>query len=773
MKKDRFTISTCLIYIRIYIFNIYWLILLSIVVNVNCTGLKNITREDPLYKGADINYIGDVNPEMEVKGELKEVNKPKPNGKFLWMRPGPAIYNMVGELKKEKGFKFWLKTKVGKPPVLASMAYPENVTKIMTNRLFNMGYFNSKIDFESDTSGKLMKIEYDVNLNTPHKIEAINYHIGDGVLENEVMELDKSSLLKIGDTYNLEVIKTERERIEFALKDSGYYYFNRDFLYFQADTLKENDHVNLKLNIKPNLPFETKQKIRLNNIYILDDYRINDYAPDTVLMKGYYYISNRHIFRPEIILSHVHLRPNELYSRKLQYRTINQLMNLGVYKYVNTIFNRDSISNSLNTTILMTPLKRTSISAEVNAVVRTTNYIGPGVRLTWRHRNLFSGAEELYINLYGSFEVQIGGDSLNTAIETGIEIGLDIPRPLMFKRLTLNKEFIPRTKISTGFTYYRRVELYTMNTFFITYGYNWKKNRKVSHRLNIADISFSDVSDQTEAFKEYLENNPTVAVSFEDQFIIGGNYMYSYDDLSNPNKTHTTYFNGLFDVSGNIAYVIHRAITEEPPTFEEPYTLFGVPFSQYVKLTPEFRYYFKLNNRNVLATRALVGVGIPIGNSRVLPYIKQYYSGGTNSVRAFLARTIGPGSYYADIDNLNIDQTGDIKLEVNAEYRFSFSRRLKGALFLDVGNVWLSNEDPSRPGGEFNFNTFYKQFGIGTGLGFRIDLEVFVFRIDLAWPLHVPYLEENNGWVIDDINFFSKDWRRQNLVWNFAIGYPF
>ena len=481
MKNSNFSILTFINDWRINSRYNNWLFLLITVININCTGLKNITHEDPLHKGAKIMYAGDVKPGIEVKGELMEVNKPKPNGKFLWMRPGPAIYNMVGELKKEKGFKFWLKTKLGKPPVLASMVYPENVSKIMKSRLFNIGYFNSVIKFESDSSRKLMKIEYHVNLNKPYKIDSISYHFGEGEMENRVSKLNQSSLMKTGNLYNLDLIKKERERIEVNLKDSGYYYFNREFLYFQADTLKDKDQVDLKLNIIPNLSSEIRQKISLHKIYIQDDFTINEYDPDTVLINGYYYISNRHIFRPEIILDHVHLKPNELYSRKMQYRTINHLMNLGIYKYVNTIFNKDSISNTLNSTIIMTPLKRTSISAEVNAVVRTTNYIGPGVRLTWRHRNLFSGAEELYINLYGSFEVQVGGDSLNTAIETGVEVGLDIPRPLMLQRLSKNKEFIPRTKISAGFTFFRRVELYTLNTFFTGFGYNWNTTRGVIH----------------------------------------------------------------------------------------------------------------------------------------------------------------------------------------------------------------------------------------------------------------------------------------------------
>jgi len=740
---------------------------------VSCTGMKHITEEEPLYIGFNVDIQSDIKLSHDLKDELKNVNRPKPNGKLLWMRPSISIYNMVREPKKDKGFRHWLKYKLGKPPVLAKEVSPENVTSLMRNRFFNRGFFNVNILYEQDTLKKKFKINYAITSGKQFLIDSVHYKGGQTELEKQIKSTESASTIIKGKPYLLENLKSERERIEFAVKDSGYYYFDKDFLIYMADTMKNAKHVNLELNIKPDLPQLVNQKVYLNKIYVLDDYSVENYNPDTTEFNGYYYISNRHIFRPEIITDRIHLKPNERYSRRLHLKTINQLSNLGSYRFVNTDFREDSASNVLNAFIYATPLKKSALTAELNATIKTTNYVGPGARISWRHRNIFGGAEELSLNLLGSFEVQIGADSINTAYEAGVEIGLDIPRPIIIKRLGRNKETVPRTKVLGGFNIYRRVELYTMNSFFSVFGYTWRKSQKIFHNFNPIDITFSRVSDATEAFREYLENNPTVAVSFEEQFIIGGNYSFTYDDLQNPFKKGTKYFRGNVDLSGNLVYLAAKAFSNKNPTPEDPYTIFGVPFAQYFIINPEFRYYLKTSGKNVLATRVLLGIGMPIGNSRVLPYFKQFFAGGTNSVRSFVARTIGPGSYLAPVENLGVDQTGDIRIELNAEYRFNFTKRFLGAAFLDIGNVWLRNPDPERPGGDFQLNRFYKELGIGTGIGFRYDFQVLIFRLDVAWPLYVPYLDEGDRWVIGEFNIFNRDWRKNNLVWNLAIGYPF
>jgi len=747
--------------------------MISLILGFNCTGLKHITEEDPLYIGSDINIQPKTRLSNDLKDELKNVNRPKPNGKFLWMRPSIAIYNMMGNPKKEKGIKHWIKNKIGKPPVLSNTVSPDNISSLIKNRFFNRGYFNTVITYKTDTLNKKFKISYVISMEQQYLIDSLHYTDGETELENQIKNTESSTGLMVGNPYNLMHLKSERERVEHVLKDSGYYYFDKDFLIFKADTNLNKRRVRLQLTLKPQLPSLLYQKVYLNKIYILDDFSVEKYDPDTSEYRGFYYISNRHVFRPDIITDRIHLHSNQRYSRKLHFRTLNQLSNLGIYRFVNTEFREDSISNILNTYIYATPLKKSALTAELNTTIKTTNYLGPGAKISWRHRNVFGGAEELSFNLLGSFEVQVGADSINTAYEAGLEIGLNIPRPLIIKRLGRKNESVPRTRILGGFSLYRRVELYTMTSFYTSFGYSWKSSNKISHVINPIDISFSRVTNQTDAFREYLENNPTVAKSFEEQFIIGINYGYTFDNLLNPNKKGTAYFRGTIDLSGNLVNLFFLAFSGRESTDEDPYKILGVPFSQYVMFNPEFRYYLKTGRKSKLATRAILGIGIPVGNSRVLPYIKQFFAGGANSVRSFVARSIGPGSYVAPIENLGVDQTGDIRIELNAEYRFNFTKRFLGAAFVDVGNVWLRNPDPERPGGDFQLNRFYKEFGIGTGFGFRFDLQVLIFRIDLAWPLYVPYLEEGNRWVITDFNIFNRDWRKQNLIWNFAIGYPF
>jgi outer membrane protein assembly factor BamA len=749
------------------------MLMFILIFGFNCTGLKHITEEDPLYIGSKVNYQSNTKLSYDLKDELKSVNKPKPNGKFLWMRPSIAIYNMMGTPKKEKGFRNWVKNKIGKPPVLSSNVSPENVSSLMKNRFFNRGFFRTVITYKTDTIYRKFKIEYDINNGLQYLIDSLHYTGGETELEKLIKYAEASSSLNTGKPYILDNLKSDRGRVEYLVKDSGYYFFDKDFLLYRADTNIMKNRINLQLNIKPQIPPQVYQKVFLNKIYIHDDFSVENYNPDTTQYEGFYYISNRHIFRPDIVVKNIHLHPDTRYSRMLQFRTQNQLSNLGIYRFIRTEFTEDSTSNLLNVNIYATPFKKSALTAELNATIKTTNYIGPGAKISWRHRNVFGGAEELSFSLLGNFEVQVGVDSINTAYQAGLEIGLDIPRPIILKRLRRNKESVPRTIILGGFSVFRRVELYTMTTFYSSFGYSWRKSRKISHLFNPIDISFSRVTDQTDAFREYLENNPTVRVSFEDQFIIGGNYMFIYDDLQNPKKKGTTYFRGILDISGNLTYLFFRAFSGRNSTFEDPYTILGVPFAHYWIINPEFRYYLKTGGKSVLATRALLGIGMPIGNSKILPYIKQFFAGGTNSVRSFVARSIGPGSYLAPLENLGVDQTGDIRIELNAEYRFNFTKRFLGAAFLDVGNVWLRYPDPERPGGEFQLNRFYKEFGIGTGFGFRFDFQFLIFRIDLAWPLYVPYLEEGDRWVIGDINFFSRDWRRDNLLWNFAIGYPF
>jgi outer membrane protein assembly factor BamA len=279
----------------------------------------------------------------------------------------------------------------------------------------------------------------------------------------------------------------------------------------------------------------------------------------------------------------------------------------------------------------------------------------------------------------------------------------------------------------------------------------------------------------SDEFDEYLQENPTVKKSFDEQFILGSSYVFENNNFYFSNRKHSFSISEGIDLSGNLASLILAIANGERPDVDNQYTLLGVPYSQFIRLRSEFRYTYKPVGKSQIAGRVILAAGLPYGNSSTMPYVRQYFVGGTNSLRSFLARSIGPGTYHPpdSVDNIDVDQAGDIKLEGNLEYRFDIYKFFKGALFIDAGNIWLVNEDSQRTGGRFNMNTFYKEIAAGVGYGFRFDFNVVVLRLDLAFPIRKPYLADGERWVINEIDFGSSAWRRENLLWNIAIGYPF
>ncbi|MGE5520162.1 MAG: BamA/TamA family outer membrane protein, partial [Candidatus Dadabacteria bacterium] len=271
----------------------------------------------------------------------------------------------------------------------------------------------------------------------------------------------------------------------------------------------------------------------------------------------------------------------------------------------------------------------------------------------------------------------------------------------------------------------------------------------------------------TSLYKQDLAVNPTLRHVTDTQFILGSNYQFTLDQqASGIEKINSFYFNGVADVSGNLAGLFVSA------TKTTDKRLFGVPFSQYLKFDVDGRYYRKVGLGSTWANRIAFGYGIPYGNSFQLPYIKQFFTGGNNSIRAFRSRTVGPGTYHAlPTQNGYIpDQTGDIKFELNTEYRPQISGPLYGALFIDAGNIWLKNEDPNKPGSKFT-GKFLKELAVGTGVGLRMDIQLFVIRFDVAFPVRKPWL--SNPWVLNQIRLGNGNWRRENVIYNLAIGYPF
>ncbi len=608
-----------------------------------------------------------------------------------------------------------------------------------------------------------------------------------------IKALKEKSLLKEKQRYQLGRLEAEQKRIEKELKDVGFYYFDDKYLLFVADSTVGKRRVNLELELEPDMPRRAKRIYKINEATIFPEYTLSSDSlatrGDTIKVDNYNYVERSHFFRPRVITEVINIRKGEVYSKENQDLTINHLMGLGAFKFVNIKFRpayRDS--SLLNASIFLTPLKRKSLRAEVQGVSKSNNFVGPGLSFVFTNRNFLRGAELFQVKFNTAYEIQITRQSQNqnplNSFELGVETSLTVPRfmtpiPIDFSL----RRYLPKTQFKLGYNLQNRLGYFRLSSFNAGYGYNWRESAAKTHELFPIDITFVRTDKKSPKFDSLLMKNRVLANSFENQFIIGTRYSYTYNSQlmemrldayeKKKIKEHSFYFNGNVDVAGNLMYSIQNSMEK---SHEGPFELFGSPYSQFVRTDVDFRYYWQPDANNKIATRAAFGIGYSYGNSTTLPYIKQFAIGGSNSIRAFPARSIGPGSYnimtdprYEGNTVLFVDQRADIKMEWNLEYRFTIYKGFKGALFGDAGNIWLRKYDSLRQGGEFNKDTFLKQLAIGSGLGLRYDLSFFVIRLDTAFPLH----RNDAGWVIKDIDFGSRSWRRNNLIFNIAIGYPF
>jgi outer membrane protein assembly factor BamA len=466
----------------------------------------------------------------------------------------------------------------------------------------------------------------------------------------------------------------------------------------------------------------------------------------------------------------------DVYNRTDHNLTLSRLINLGVFKFVKNKFEDSPDSKGdtgrLDTYYYLTPLPKKSIRGEISGNTTSNNYVGSLVTLSFSNRNTFRGAELLTVHANVGSEVQYSGDQSGTNTYTlGGGVSFTIPKFVVpFFNLNTSNAFVPKTKIDLSYDLLNRRKLYTLNSFNAQLGYEWKPGIRVTQQLNPFAINYVKALNVTQKYIDSVKQNPILKHAIDTQFVLGSNYSYTIDPFVNNPSGTGLYFNGLADLSGNIAGLL---IHEDPVTKQK--RVFHAPISQYIKAQADVRYYWEINAKTRLANRVIFGFGYPYGNSRQLPYIKQFFIGGNNSIRAFRSRSVGPGTYRSpNADSLTFfpDQSGDIKLEMNTELRYKFNQIIEGAIFVDAGNIWLYRKDTLEPGGVFN-KDFMKQLAVGTGVGLRLNFSILILRLDLGMPLREPWLPPGQRWVINQIDFGNKEWRRRNLVFNLAIGYPF
>jgi hypothetical protein len=396
------------------------------------------------------------------------------------------------------------------------------------------------------------------------------------------------------------------------------------------------------------------------------------------------------------------------------------------------------------------------------------------MNLSLLNRNTFKGAELLNLNMSGSFESQWRGSEKNYySYSINPQVELQFPRFIAPFKIRTYSRYIPKTRFIVAYNYLRRVNYFDMKTFEFVYGYKWKQDIRKEHEFNPVSVSYTSLTNISPEFEDLLNTNPYLKKSYEEQFIAGGSYSFTFNDQLVPGKKLQYYlrFNG--EIAGNVLSLAKR-IAGEDISSENPAQIAASVYSQFIEFSFDGRFYYNFRDKNKFILRGFAGMAKPYGNSAVMPYSKQFFSGGPNSIRAFHINSVGPGTFYQNPDEIGFLQLGgDVKLEANTEYRFSIYRFFKGALFVDAGNVWLIKSNPANIGTPFSFSTFMNELAVGAGAGMRIDVSFFILRFDLAVPLRKPWLPEKERWVVDEIDFTSSKWRGENLILNVAIGYPF
>jgi outer membrane protein assembly factor BamA len=763
--------------------------LLACLVAASCSTTRRLKPGQYLYTGAEININPDsskrIDDQKEIKKTLENKTRPRPNKSFLGIKYKLLIHNLAPDTVKPKGIGNWLKNKIGEPPVLLSEVKIKYNNDVLKSYLISQGYLQAEVTGDTVIIGKKKgKAIYTTNTGIRYKINSITFPKDTGILTHIIDQNKNKTLLKVGNFYDLDTYKNERIRIDNDLKENGYFYFSPDYLILQVDSTIGKNLVNINVNVKRTAPEAGIKPYTINSINIYPNYSLRrDSLLKTLTPLNYNDFNiydNRNTFKPKLFDRLVFFKKGEKYNRKDHNQSLNRMVNIGAFRDVRAEFLPiDSFKNNqLNLNIYLTPLKKNSLTFSVNGTNKSNNFVGSEVKLTQTTRNLFRGAEQLDVSVSGGFETQVSGPARGLdSYSFTAEGKLTFPQFIVpFYKPRVTNSFIPRTVASLSYQLLSRGSLYKLNSFKGEFGYNWKENLYKEHNLNPISINLVKPTERDSLKLDSLyKATPGLENTLQEQFIIGSNYSFTFTNQMENQRRNTTYFRGSVETGGNLwgLFVSKNGIGER--------TLFGIPLTQFIKLEADLRNYHKINRNVTWANRFNVGYGYAYGNSTSLPFVKQFFAGGSNDIRAFRARSLGPGTYQVNLNDQFADQGGDIKLMLNTELRFKIAGPLQGALFVDAGNIWLRKEDlgkptipnSARPGSGFKLSNALNELAVGTGAGLRIDAQIFVIRLDGAFPIRKPYLPSGQRWVLNEVDFGSKTWRKENFILNIGIGYPF
>lgn len=752
-------------------FSIYFICFLIISLFTACNTTQYLQEDELFYGGANVELTNPqrVNQQSNVITDLGYIARPAPNTKLFGSRVGVWFYY---KYDKDKGLSKFLRKSLGEAPVFYDEVLAEKSRLSMENYLHDRGYFNASVKFDTTHTDREIIVNYYVKSKGQYKIGKIEIPEDSTGIGAIIYNNQKKSEIKKGAYYNVPALQNERLRLAGIAQEQGYYQFSQDYLYYFVDTAATN-YLETDVYLRIKSPRDTVQHERfyMGDVYAYPEFTLNTRKDfnwtDTIRREELTIMQNETFIKSHTLERFIAQDKGDLYTKSKQELTVNHLLDLGIFKFVNLKYKlrTENGKNYLDRFLYLTPSLTKNLSMGLEASTANTYSFGSAVTFTYSDRNLFKGAEQFDFSLTSGIETLNGGSFINT-LDFTAQASLSFPRFITpFKIKNEVSFFVPKTKINLSDNFQRRTGLFTLNALQLQFGYDWKETKYKRHEFYPLNISLINLISRTEEFEARIADNRRLESSFTDGIVLGLNYRYTYTNQEVSLPKNFWFSQTEIQTSGNLASLIFR-----PSAEEDPATIFKVPYYQFFWIENDTRYNM-LYKKSSLVTRLNVGLGVPYGNVENLPYFKQFFSGGANSIRAFRIRGLGPGAEEVMSSDtlLFFDQTGDIKLELNLEYRFDIlpAFYLEGAVFTDIGNIWLLKENPDQPLGLFDINTFYKELAVGAGAGIRLDLTFLILRLDLALPLHDPSLPLGSRWRFNQLNV------GQDLNYNLAIGYPF
>ena len=694
------------------------------------------------------------------------------------------IYFKSERHPKSKFWK-WMNKSFGKEAVYYDQEGADNSAYQMMLYLNNVGYFNSTVNHTVKNRRGKVNVTYHVYPAPPYRINNIDYVIDDSLVNVYVMRDSANFPINKGDIYNSYLLDEQRELITERLKNSGYYYFNRDLIYYEVDSNYMNHSMSITMKMKKNdVAF---RKYRIRDISIYPDFsvlKMNEKPTDSVSLVlefgrrrkitntlDFYYFEKPQV-RPQTFQQSINIIEGMPYNQRSVTSTYKSLSNFRLFGNVNIQF--DSVPNdSLNLLDCRITMHQNDIHSFTVQAEGTNSDGDLGIKgsFSYANKNIFHGAETFQLSLKGGLEAQkLVGTTENPSEkkvfntrELGLTASVLFPKFLSpFAYNDFARDYQPTTTLSLGFNAQIRY-YYSRYITSASLGYDWKSRNRISNNLTPIYLNSVKIANINPVFQAYLdaEISQRKKAQYTSHLLLGARYSFTYSSQSLNKEGSFIYLTADLESSGNLLSLFNRTslMTEE----NNYHFLLGMRYAQYVRSSLDFRQHLDLGQNTWLVFREFIGLGLPYGNSQDLPFERSFYGGGANGLRGWIYRTIGPGGYVPTGND--IERTGDLQLEANAELRFPIYNIFNGAVFIDAGNVWAYYPIESMPNAEFKFNSFYRQLAVDAGLGLRLDVSFLIIRLDFAYAMRNPYPNsDGNYWRFGQLG---------NIRMQMGIGYPF